>query len=363
MIQSTFEDIHVLGLMAAVPKQREILRDKYKSVFGEETVASFSRTVGVLERRIAIEEQTASDLAFVAARELIEKKEVDRKKIGILVFVTETPDYRIPSTACVLHKRLGLQKDCIAFDINLGCSGYVYGMQMVCSLLKSTMCEYGLLLAGDTINKEIAPEDQSTAMLFGDGGSATLFELKENVKRIYTACRTDGSGFKSIIIPAGAYRNREANHERTVWADGNKRSDYDVYLNGVDVFSFAISEVPAIINDFFQTHVEKKENYDAFVFHQANCYILEQIMKRCKLEKDKVPLSIDRYGNTTVTSVPLTICDKYGRKEEDKNCNLLACGFGVGQSWGIASFEMNQQDIYPIIETDEYYMEGEVSHD
>lgn len=355
MIQSVFENIHVSGIMVAVPRYRENIMEKYGTIFGKATVESFSKNVGVLERRIASEEQTASDLSFVAARELLEKKAVDREQIGILVFVTQTPDYRVPATACVLHKRLGLNKDCLAFDVNLGCSGYVYGMHIVCSLLKSTRCKYGLLLAGDTSSKGIAPEDQSAAMLFGDGGSATLLEIQEDVEAIRIACRTDGSKYKTIIMPSGCFRNIDGEHKRTVWADGNKRSDYDLYMNGVDVFAFSISEVPVIINDFLETQGIDKDIYDDYFFHQANCYILKQIVKKCKLIKDKVAISMDRYGNTSVTSIPLTICDKYGNEIGYKKRNLLTCGFGIGLSWGIAAFEIDQDDIYPIIETDEYY--------
>lgn len=363
MVQSVFEDIQVSGIMTAVPKHRNVLLENYKEVFGEEAVVSFSKTVGVIERRIALEEQTASDLAFVAARELLKEKGINKDEIEILIFVTGSPDYRVPATACVLHKRLELPKDCIVFDVNLGCSGYVYGMEIACSLLKSIAGKYGLLLVGDTINKAIAPEDRASAMLFGDSASATLLEQKKNVKKIYTSYRTDGSGFKSIIIPAGCYRNRGADTERTVWADGNKRSDYDLYLNGIEVFTFAISEVPDSIKQFLEFYDVALDSYDAYILHQANCYMLKQIIKRSKMLKEKVPISMDRYGNTGVTSIPLTICDEYGEKCGDKEISFLTCGFGIGQSWGITSFWMNQKDIFPIIETDEYYTEGSVSHD
>jgi 3-oxoacyl-[acyl-carrier-protein] synthase-3 len=349
--------------MTVVPKKKDILAEKYEDIFGKDVVEDFSKKVGIVERRISEQEQTASDLAFVAARNLLERKKIDKSEIGILIFVTETPDYRIPATACILHKRLELEKDCIAFDVNLGCSGYVYGFQIVASLLEATGEKYGLLLVGDTLNKAIAPEDRSSAMLFGDGGSATLLKREENAGIIHTACRTDGSGFKSIIIPAGCYRNRGADSERRLWSDGNKRSEYDVYLNGVDVFSFAITEVPAIINEFFDIHNGVKENYDSYILHQANCYILKQIAKRSKLPEKKVPVSLDRYGNTTATSIPLTICDKYGEAKGQKSLSIFTCGFGVGQSWGIVDFEIKQDDIYPIIETNEHYEDGGVSHD
>lgn len=365
MLRSVFNDIRVRGILTAVPKQREIIQEKYSEKFGDDLVTSFCRSVGVLERRVALEEQTASDLAFVAARELLRKKSIDRKEIGILVFVTQTPDYRVPATACVLHKRLGLEKDCLVFDVNMGCSGYIYGMQIICSLLHTLNTQYALLLVGDTSNKVIAPEDKASAMLFGESGSATLLQKQESndSDMIRTVCRTDGEGFKAIIIPAGEARNLRGSHERTIWGDGNKRSDYDLYMNGVDVFTFTISEVPALINGYFEESGEPKDVYDAYIFHQANCYILKQIIKRCRLPKDKVPISMDRYGNTSVTSIPLTICDKYGQEKEHRKRRLFSCGYGIGLSWGIAEFTVDQEDVFPIIETDEYYEDGGVSHD
>lgn len=369
MIQSQFENIRIVGISTAVPKNKEVISEVFSERFGAEAVASFSKTTGVYERHLTLQEQTASDLAFVAAEELIEKKNIEKSAIGICIFVTQNPDYNIPATACVLHKRLGLQKDCLAFDINLGCSGYVYGLQVVASLLETTNCKYGLLLVGDTSNKPclngagIAPNDKSAVMLFGEGGSATVLEKCSKTSTIATAYRTDGEGFKAIITPAGRCRNCSAPFERVMWADGNERSDYDLYMNGVDVFTFTITEVPKMINEFLEANQYNKEDFDCYAFHQANVYIFKQIIKKAKLPKDKFLVSMDRYGNTSVTSIPLTLCDKYGEQNEGIDRNVFSCGFGIGLSWGIASFVVNENDILPIIETDDYYKDGGVSHD
>lgn len=299
----------------------------------------------------------------MAAEYIIAEKAVAREEISLCVFVTQTPDYDCPATACVLHKRLGLSKDCIAFDVNLGCSGYAYGLQIAISLMQTIDCRYGFLLVGDTSNKVIAPLDKSAVMLFGDSGSATLLEKTESASSIATAYRTDGEGFKAIITPAGAWRNRFAPHERVMWADGNERSDYDCYMNGVDVFSFTISEVPALINEFMEANKMDRDSFDAYVFHQANCYILKQVAKQSRLPWDRLPISMDRYGNTSVTSIPLTLCDCYGMQDGDVQRRIFSCGFGIGLSWGIVTFTVNQKDILPIIETDDYFKEGAVSHD
>lgn len=362
MIKSSFENIKISGVSCAVPKTKETLMDKYKNDFGEDTVQKFSKMTGVISRHVALKEQTASDLAYEAAIKLLKHKNIQTETIGAVVFVTQTPDYRIPATACVLHKRLGLSKDCVAFDVNLGCSGYVYGMQILSSLMANSNIERGLLLAADTITKTNAPEDSSSCMLFGDAGSATLLEKTDNTNCINMGFRTDGDGFKAIIVPAGAYRNTDATHERTTWGDGNVRSDYDLYMNGMDVFTFTISEVPKLLNEFMEETGTNPEDYDDFLMHQANLYILKQIAKRSKIPLEKMPISMDRYGNTSVASIPLTLVNKYGGVNSGR-IKTLMCGFGVGLSWGTASAEIDTADIYPIFETDEFYTEGSVSHD
>ncbi len=363
MINSQFSNIKIAAVATAVPKNKEVLSEKYNNIFGEKNVTKFSKSTGIYERHISLEEQTASDLAFVAAEKIIKEKQIDRNEIGICIFVIQTPDYRLPATACALHKRLGLSKDCLAFDINLGCSGWVYGLQVICSLLQNVPCKYGLLLVGDTPNKVIAPMDHTLAMLFGDSGVATLFEKAITPDPIQVACRTDGNGFKAIIIPSGAYRNRFAPSERVLQADGIVRSDYDECMNGLEVFSFSITEVPEIITQFLNLYKFDKGSFDCYAFHQANIFILKQLIKKLKLDKKKMPISIDRFGNNSVSSIPLTLCDCYGNSDEDTIKNVLACGFGVGLSWGVAAFKINTADIYPIIETDDYYKEGKVSHD
>ena len=363
MIQSSFNNIQISAMATAVPKNKEILSERYNAIFGETLVAKFSKTVGVFERHVAVEEQTSSDLAYVAADKILTEMKIQKEEIGVCIFVTQTPDYRIPSTACVLHMRLGLSRDCIAFDMNLGCSGYVYGLQVVCCLMQSVQCHYALLLVGDTMTKTVAPADSSTAMLFGDAGSAILFEKKVHASPILTSCKTDGDGFKAIIIPSGAYRNRFVSAERVTWSDGNERSYYDLYMNGIDVFSFTITEVPLLLNQFIENQHLDLEQFDCYAFHQANGFILKQIIKRAKLTKEKMLLSIDRFGNTSVASIPLTLCDHYGNLNDDYEQKVLACGFGIGLSWGITTFVVNSKRIYPIIETDDFYIGGKINHD
>jgi 3-oxoacyl-[acyl-carrier-protein] synthase-3 len=362
MAKGCFKRIAIKGIACAVPDKIKTANYWY-DIFGQEAVDKFVKMTGVKRVCQSSEEQTASDLAFVAAQALLKQKNIDPQSIGALIFISQCPDYRLPATACVLQYRLSLPEDCICFDVNLGCSGYVNGINIAASLMNASNINRALLLVGDTSSKGISHEDKSSAMLFGDAGGATLLEKdNESENNIIFHLRTDGSRFKAIIKPAGAYRNRNASRERVVWnVDGNVRSDYETYMNGADVFSFTISEVPKLIKEVMTNENTTVDDYDCFVMHQANLYILKQIAKKIKIPNTKMPVSMDRFGNTSVTSIPLTLADKYGG--EVQKIKALMCGFGVGLSWGVVSTEINTADILPVIHTNDYFKEGGVSHD
>ncbi len=359
METSIFNNIQIAGMASAVP-ENVIDSTSYYSKFGKENVDKVIAMTGVKQMYISKREQTASDLAFAAAKKILENQNIPVESIGILLFITQTPDYRAPSTALVLHKRLGLSKDCIAFDINLGCSGFVYGMFVVSSLLQTLDCDYGMLLMGDTGSKIGSPDDRGSVLLFGDAGSAVLLQKKKNAGQMRMRFRSDGNGFKSIIVPSGAYRNMDGSHERVLWGDGNIRSDYDSYVNGTEVFNFTIFEVPQLVKEFIKENEISLDDYDCFALHQANVFILKQFAKRLKIPWEKTAISMDRYGNTSVSSIPLTLSDRYG----DINENIIKvfmCGFGIGLSWGIVDADICTDVIYPILYTDDYYKDGGVS--
>ena len=268
MAHFNLEDIAIRGISCAVPDNKVDNTVFYRQ-FGQDSVDNFINMTGVKSTYRTPEEQTASDLCYVAANNLIQEKGIDPQEIGACVFISQTPDYRLPATACVLHKRLHLSKDCMSFDVNLGCSGWVYGINIVGSLMKTADIQKALLLFGDTSIKTTSPEDKSSIMLFGEAGSATLL-VKEPKSCIVGELMTDGEGFKAIIMPSGAYRNRNGSHERVTWGDGNVRSDYDGYMNGTDVFSFTITQVPKMIKRHLQEMNTTPDQYDALVLHQAN---------------------------------------------------------------------------------------------
>lgn len=362
MPKGFYNNIKISGIATAVPDDKRKTEYWYEK-FGQNAVDKFSKMTGVESTYQASEKQTASDLAFVAARELIKKKNIDKDSIGALVFISQGPDYQLPATANVLQYRLGLSNDVICFDVNLGCSGYVNGINIVAALMESSNITRALLLVADTSSKGVSKEDKSAAMLFGDAGSATLLEKNVTNGRINYWFKTDGNRFKAIIKPAGAYRNLGAPRERTLWpVDNNIRSDYETYMNGTDVFAFTISDVPKLINDFLTWQNSSIADYDRLFFHQANIYIIKQVTKKIKAAKEQVPISMDRYGNTSVTSIPLTISDYYGNSA-NQSVKILMSGFGVGLSWGVVDAVINTEDVFPIIETDEFFNDGGVSHE
>jgi 3-oxoacyl-[acyl-carrier-protein] synthase-3 len=287
--------------------------------------------------------QTAADLAQVAAQRIIDVKGIDKAEVGVLVFATQYPDYRVPSTACVLQDRLGLSKNCIAFDVNLGCSGYVYGLNIVASLMQTGNARYGLLLAGDTPSKGVRSDNSRN--LFGDASAATLLVKEEGASPMTIASRTDGSGYKAILRPYGYSKHPE-------------RPDSQGVFDEIDVFNFAINEAPALINELLETKNMTPDNFDCMALHQANMMIMKQIVRRTHFDKDKVIYSIDRYANTSAASIPLCFVKKYGEVDESQRLKALVCGYGVGLSWAAGIITLDAHDVLPIIETDEYFDDG-----
>ena len=356
MIISKYHGIRVYGLACCVPNNEDPI-DRYREKFGGPSVDKFVAMTGAAAKYIAKPEQTAADLAFVAAKRLLVARNIEPAEIGALIFVTETPDYRTPATAFVLQKELGLTKDCICFDINLGCSGFVNGINTLCALMQSSNIEKGLLLVGDTMSKTISPEDHSVCMMLGDAASAVLLTKDSTAPDITTSFMCDGGKYESVIIPAGGFRKLTADTERTEKEDGNKRSEYDFYMDGANVFIFSTSDVPKFLNEFMNQNGTRESDYDGLVLHQANEYILKRFAKRVRFPAEKVPVSISRYGNTIGSSIPVTIVDAYAGKEA-RMLSLLTCGFGVGLSWGAVDLKIDARNIVPMVFSNETMSTG-----
>ncbi len=353
-----YKNIRVAGVACAVPKN-EVKSDSYKPVFGDEEVEKFKAMTGVKASHRTLEHQTCSDLGYRAAKELLEHKGVKPEEIGALLFSSHSPDYRRPSTAFVLQYRLGIPEEAVCYDISLGCSSLVVGMQTMASILTTGNMKYGLLFVGDTAGKSVNPNDRSSAMLFGEAGAVMLMEKTDDEgDQVKALIRSDGSGYKYMIIPGGGYRNLHASEEVQMCADGNERSLMNSFIQGASVFTFTIFDVPRLIKDFWAQTGTAPDDYDCFAFHQANLYILKQIAKKTKIPFERMPITLDRYGNTSGASAIVSLCDTYGTAGEDKTVRVMACGFGIGISLGATSFDINTHDILPIMEDDSIFTEG-----
>lgn len=341
MATGRIDGISVKGISCCVPKKVELNLDI--TLVSPEEIQKFIEATGVEERRIVDDSTCTSDLCEKAAVELIRELNWDKDSIEILIFVSQTSDYLLPVTSAILQDKLQLSKNCIAFDIPLGCSGYVYGITVITGMMKSLGIKRGLLLAGDTSSKWVSKTDKSTFPLFGDAASVTAFEIDDSSNQIHFDLGTDGSGYKSIIIPDGGSRNKANAASMIVneFESGISRNQCQLVLDGMDVFSFGISQAPKTVNKLIDTFAIDKEKVDFFVFHQANLMMNKMVAKKLKLPVEKVPYSLKKFGNTSSASIPLTIVSELKDKLSGSNSNLILCGFGVGLSWGTIHLELN----------------------
>jgi len=346
-----FNNIGISGISAAVPIHI-VDNYNYTSNFDKEIVKEIVDKIGIKERRFADSSTCSSDLCFAAAQQLIADMNIDKSEIDILIFVSQTPDYRMPATSILLQERLGLSKQTAAFDISLGCSAFIYGLSTLYAFMQTGGFKKGLLLDGETRSRIYSPKDRNTAFLFGDGGVAAIIECGEQFGESYFSLNSDGSKESLIKIKAGGYRNPsslETLQEKVVDDYGNIRSEEHGAMSGADVFNFVLLEIPKDINSILQFSKTKPSEIDFFVFHQANSFMNDYLTKKMKLDKDKVPASIEKFGNTSSVSIPLTIVTELKNKlKGDKK--MLFSGFGVGMSWASALINTSNCFISELVE-------------
>ena len=352
MIDKLLQKVDIVGIGSAVPSQ--VVYNKENRDFTAGEVEKIVASTGVIARRVVSAKLCTSDLCYAAAENLLNELACDRNEIDIVLFISQTPDYILPATACVLQHKLNLKKEIIAFDINLGCSGYTYGLIVLANLLSSGLYKKALLLAGDTISKVVSPQDRSVAFLFGDAGSATLLEYNPKALSMYFDFGTDGVGFDKLQIEAGGYRTPFHTNlmEKKLCEGDNYRAKTDLYMSGADIFNFTLREVPRTIDACLQTAKLAKADIDLFFLHQANLFMLNHLVKKMGLEGDKVPMTLQNYGNTSVASIPLTMSQEWQTFAQSKK--ILLCGFGVGFSWATIILETKNLKIFaPVIVEDQ----------
>lgn len=345
-----FSNLKIAGISACAPKNVEENASFYNQRWGS-GYEDFVATTGVERARRGDTSICTSDLCYEAAKKLIADLGWDKSEILALVFVTQTPDYILPATSCPLQHRLGLSQNCYTLDISLGCSGWVYGLSVLAGVMSSGTISKGLLLVGDTPSKSISKLDKSSWPLFGDAGAATAVEYKEGALGFKFSFHTDGEGEDVIKIHDGAYRHPVTLDSFTERDFGNGiiRNNLNLVLDGMSVFSFGISKVPKNVRELCEHYAINKDEVDLFLFHQANKFMNEKIRTKLGIPAEKVPYSMMDYGNTSSASIPLTYCAQNLATLPSKQY-VIACGFGVGLSWGSVYFDLENIVVPNIIE-------------
>ena len=318
----TNNDCEIAGISVCVPKKK--LNNKNFLKFKDKK--EFIQHTGVHSHFLDLSKKiSTSDLCFVAANKIIKNLKWKKKEIGFLLFVSQTRDFMLPNTACILQNRLGLSKDTLAYDIPLGCSGFVYGLYTA-FLMSKNMKSKGLLLLGDMSTKFVDFNDKKMLGLFGDAGSAVAIEYKKKRKNVsFFSFGTDGNGYQNLIYNSSGMQN-------------TKKKVF-LKMDGAKIFEFALNEVPLQINQLISKTKNNIDTIDYFVFHQANKFLLKTLMKKLNIPSEKIIYSIDDFGNTNAASIPITIFKNLKKK---MNVKLLVSGFGVGYSWASAIINLNK---------------------
>ncbi|MBU9687620.1 ketoacyl-ACP synthase III [Burkholderia gladioli] len=318
-----------------------LANDELAALYPEWPAEKILAKTGIRERRIAADGETASDLAFHAARRLFAQGHVSAAQVDFVILCTQAPDYILPASACLLQHRLGIGTHAGAFDVNLGCSGYVYGLSLAKGLVETGAARCVLLLTADTYSKYLHPLDKSVRTLFGDGATATAIGIDsraagDGIEPIGPfVFGTDGRGAPNLMVRAGLFREpRSADSAREHEdASGNVRTDEHLYMNGAEVMAFSLAEVPRAAERLLERAGLAREDIDCFVLHQANRFMLEALRKKMKIPEDRFPILVEHTGNTVSSTLPLALEQLRGEARLAPGTRAMLLGFGVGYSW------------------------------
>ena len=308
--------------------------------FPEWTVEKIAGKVGVSERHIAAEDETAADLGVKAAEKLFLDHKIDKNEINFLLVCTQSPDYFLPTSACVMQERIGLGTGIGALDYNLGCSGFIYGLSLAKGLIYAGIASNVLLITAETYNKHIHHLDKGNRTIFGDAAAATLISTDGFAEIGEFSLGTDGRGANNLIVKQGGMRNPELFNDFTTDEKGNTSSSDHLYMDGGEIFNFTSEAVPVLIDDVLRKNKLNQNDVDLFIFHQANQYMMNYLRKLIEIDKEKFYIYLDKVGNTVSSTIPIAISE--AKKEDLLKGNILLAGFGVGYSWGGVNLKIKQ---------------------
>lgn len=349
MAGASIQNVRFVGLASAVPGEPQTVVPLAE--LAEEDLKKIVANTGVRRRHLVPAGMCTSDLCLAAAERLLEGLGWQRDSVDLLIFVSQTPDHVLPATSCVLHSRLGLGKHCAAFDVALGCSGYVYGLSIAAHHLASGQFRRVLLLVGDTISKLVSPSDRSVAYLFGDAGTATALEHDPSAPAMHFELGTDGSGASHLRVDGGMFRRPSSEETRQPRSrtGGNVRSDEQLEMNGAEIFNFTLREVPLLLSRILERSQFSPESVQGWAFHQANRFMLDHLARRLKLPAAAFFMALEDFGNTSSASIPLAITAQGEARFQSDPTRLILAGFGVGFSWGAAAIAASRPFLPPLI--------------
>ncbi|MCD6062770.1 MAG: 3-oxoacyl-ACP synthase [Flavipsychrobacter sp.] len=328
---------YISGISYYTPQQ-VLTNDTLKEMYPNGEIDKAEQITGIKKRHLAARDESTSDMAVHAAEKLFAEHGIDRSTIDFVIVCTQTPDYYLPSTSCIVQNALGLATTTGALDINMGCSGYVYSLGMAKGMVESGISKNVLLLTADIFSRFIHPKDKANQIIFGDAASATLITaLPGGFKLNDFVFGTDGSGAENLIIKEGAGKHFNKTFEERFDEYGNVLSDSYLYMNGNNVFSFTIQSVPVLIKQVLEKNRLELDNVDHFIFHQANNFILEYLRKKIKIPAEKFIRNIEQLGNTTSSTIPLAFKDAIDQQRFKTGEHVLLAGYGVGFSWAGAT--------------------------
>ncbi len=316
-----------------------LTNEQLASEFGRWEPEKIENKIGIRRRHIAGKKETAGDLAYQAAENVL--IDYDRDKIDLLILCTQSPDYFLPTTACVLQERLGLRTDIGAFDYNLGCSGFVYGLAMAKSFISSAVAKTVMLITAETYSKHIHPKDLANKTIFGDAATATIIESSDSEHIFNFELGTDGRGQNNLIVPNGCFRNEfEPNAQEKTTEANDIYTANNLFMNGPEIFNFTIESVPLVVEKCLAKNNLSMDQIDYVIFHQANKYMIEYLRKRIAIPKEKFYSNMLETGNTVSSTIPIALAESLNNGYIRKGNKVLLCGFGVGYSWGATIVEV-----------------------
>jgi 3-oxoacyl-[acyl-carrier-protein] synthase-3 len=312
--------------------EKIITNDDLVKEFPEWTVDKIASKVGVVERHVVNDDETAVDLAVKAGEKLFEEHGIDRESIDFILFCTQSPDYYLPASACVIQEKLNIPTSIGALDFNQGCSGFIYGLLLAKGIVQSKIASNVLLITSETYSKHIHPKDKGNRTIFGDAAAATLISSEGFAKIGNFDTGTDGSGANNLIVKTGGLRNKLQTGDTTFDESGNPISSDHLYMNGGEIFNFTSHAVPLLVEKVLIKNNIKSNDVDLYVFHQANKYMINYLRKLLDIDKDKFYIFMEKVGNTVSSTIPIALHE--AQKENLLHGNILIAGFGVGYSWG-----------------------------